>query len=217
MTGGPDRTPGADRPAVAAVATTAEVLAHPELHEELLEPWERRRLARIRLPARRDDVLAARLLLRLCTARYTGWSPRQAAPAQFCADCGRSGHGRPYLPGRPGIGVSLSHTDGLVAAAAGPGAVGIDVEPVARRPGPVAMLRRLLPPAELCAAVAGPDPGPELLRLWVRREALLKAGREGLRLLEWTDHDRGAVVSVASSTPAMTFSAAAPSWVTSAR
>ncbi|MFJ8232892.1 4'-phosphopantetheinyl transferase family protein [Streptomyces sp. NPDC094448] len=200
--------PDEARPAVAAVATTAEVLAHPELHEGLLEPWELRRLAPIRLPGRRDDVVAARLLLRLCVARFTGRPPHEAAPAQYCAGCGRSGHGRPYLPGHPGIGVSLSHTDGLVAAAAGPGAVGIDVEPAARRPGPVAMLRRLLPAAELHAATAEPDPGPALLRLWVRREALLKAGREGLRLLEWTDRERGAVVSVASSTPAMTFSAA---------
>ncbi|NDZ57068.1 4-phosphopantetheinyl transferase, partial [Streptomyces anulatus] len=47
--------------AVALVATTAEVLAHPELDERLLAPWERRRLAGIRVPARRDDVVAARL------------------------------------------------------------------------------------------------------------------------------------------------------------
>jgi 4'-phosphopantetheinyl transferase len=196
---------------VAVVATTAEVLAHPDLHEGLLAPWERQRLAPIRLPGRRDDVLAARLLLRLCAARFTGRPPHESAPAQFCAECGRDGHGRPYLPDHPGVGVSLSHADGLVAAAVGPGAVGIDVEPSTRRPGPLSVLGRLLPEDDLREATARPDPGAALLRLWVRREAVLKAGQDGLRLLEWTDHRRAAVVTVASAAPVTTFSAARPS------
>ncbi|MDV9190002.1 4-phosphopantetheinyl transferase, partial [Streptomyces sp. SR27] len=96
MTGGP--APGGDVPtALAVVATTPEVLAHPELHEGLLAPWERRRLDGIRVPDRRDDVLAARLLVRLCVARFTGLPPDRAALAQLCPSCGRYGHGRPYL------------------------------------------------------------------------------------------------------------------------
>ncbi|MER5963362.1 4'-phosphopantetheinyl transferase superfamily protein [Streptomyces sp. NPDC002057] len=207
------------------VATTREVLDHPDLHEDLLAPWERRRLSGIRLPSRRDDVVASRLLVRLCAALHTGLPPAGAAPAQSCPDCGRDGHGRPYLPGRPGVGVSLSHADGLVAAAVGPGAVGVDVEPSTRRPGPLRVLRRLLPEAALAEATARPDPGPALLRLWVRREALLKAGRadftgpddgllgqDGLHLLEWTDGDRGAVVAVAGTAPVtvLPVSASAP-------
>ncbi|WP_435972812.1 4'-phosphopantetheinyl transferase family protein [Streptomyces sp. Qhu_M48] len=204
--------PGA---AVVVVATTREVLDHPELHEDLLAPWERRRLSGIRLPSRRDDVVASRLLVRLCAALYTGLPPAGAAPAQLCPDCGRDGHGRPYLPGRPGVGVSLSHADGLVAAAVGPGAIGVDVEPSTRRPGPLRVLRRLLPETALAEATAQPDPGRALLRLWVRREALLKAGRadftgradgllgqDGLHLLEWTDRGRGAVAAVAGTAPA---------------
>ncbi|MGO4456882.1 4'-phosphopantetheinyl transferase superfamily protein [Streptomyces sp. M-16] len=186
---------------IAVVATTREVLARPGLHEGLLAPWERRRLAGIRVPGRRDDVLAARLLVRLCVARHTGLSLHESAPAQRCPGCGRHGHGRPYLRGRPGVGLSMSHADGLVAAAVGPGAVGIDVEPSTRRPGPLRVLRRLLPEADLREAGAGPDPGPALLRLWVRAEALLKAGRGDLPLLEWQDHDRAAVAAVAATTP----------------
>lgn len=203
-----DRPPGgAGRTTMAVVATTGEVLAHPELHEGLLAPWELRRLARIRLPDRRDDVVAARLLLRLCVGRFTGRPPRESDPAQHCAGCGRYGHGRPYLRGRPGVGVSLSHADGLVAAAVGPGSVGVDVEPSTRRPGPLSVLRRLLPEAELREATASRDPGAALLRLWVRREAVLKAGQDGdLRLLEWTDRRRAAMVTVASTAPATTFS-----------
>ncbi|MFJ5938444.1 4'-phosphopantetheinyl transferase family protein [Streptomyces sp. NPDC093071] len=190
------------RAVLAVVATTAEVLAHPELHEGLLAPWERRRLDRTRIPARRDDVLAARLLVRLCAARFTGLSPGESGPGQYCAACGRDGHGRPYLDGRPGLGVSMSHADGLVAAAVGPGPVGVDVEPATRRPGPPSVLRRLLPEADLREAAALPDPGPALLRLWVRGEALFKAGGgPGLRLLEWTDGERGAVAAVATGAP----------------
>ncbi|MET9768650.1 4'-phosphopantetheinyl transferase superfamily protein [Streptomyces sp. NPDC006415] len=196
MSAGPGRVDGA---AVALVATTAEVLAHPELGEGLLAPWERRRLAGIRVPGRRDDVLAARLLLRLCASRATGLEPGDVEPAQRCPGCGRDGHGRPYLPDRPGLGVSFSHADGLAAAAAGPGPVGIDVEPLTRRPGPVSVLRRLLPQDEVDAACAEPDPGPALLRLWVRREALFKAGRDDVRLTEWTDRRRAAVVALAGA------------------
>ncbi|OWA21112.1 4'-phosphopantetheinyl transferase family protein [Streptomyces sp. CS057] len=197
--------------AVALVATTAEVLAHPELDERLLAPWERRRLAGIRVPARRDDVVAARLLLRLCASRVTGLPPAAVEPAQRCPGCGRDGHGRPYLPDHPELGVSYSHADGLAAAAVGPGPVGIDVEPLARRPGPLSVLRRMLPKDEVDAARAGPDPGPALLRLWVRREALFKAGfeagfeagRDDVRLTAWTDHRRAAVVALAGADGAL--------------
>lgn len=205
--------------AVALVATTAEVLACPELDEGMLAPWERRRLTDVRVPARRDDVVAARLLLRLCASRVTGLPPDAVVPAQRCSGCGRDGHGRPYLPDHPELGVSYSHADGLAAAAVGPGPVGIDVEPLTRRPGPLPVLRRLLPGDEVDAACAEPDPGPALLRLWVRREALFKAGfeagfgagfragyeggfetgRDDVRLTEWTDHGRAAVVALAGA------------------
>ncbi|WP_405016573.1 4'-phosphopantetheinyl transferase superfamily protein [Kitasatospora sp. NBC_00070] len=202
--------PAPARTALAVLATTREVLDRPDLTEGLLADWELRRLARIRLPGRRDDVLAARLLLRLCVARYTGRTPAESAPAQFCAECERPGHGRPYLPGRPGVGVSLSHADGLAAAAVGPGAVGVDVEPAGRRPGPLRVLRRMLPEAELREAAAQPDPGAAQLRLWVRREALLKAGQDDVRLREWTDRQRVAVAAVATTAPVTVLTLGAP-------
>ncbi|MFF8805356.1 4'-phosphopantetheinyl transferase superfamily protein [Streptomyces omiyaensis] len=190
------------------MATTREVLGHPGLGPHLLAPWELRRLDAVRVPARRDDVLAARLLLRLCAARLTGLPPQETGLAQRCPRCARDGHGRPYLDGHPGLGVSLSHADGLAAAAAGPGPVGVDVEPAARRPGPPGVLRRLLPEADLREAAAHPDPGPALLRAWVRAEARFKAGPPGAgavhRVTEWTDDGRSAVVAVASAgTPAL--------------
>ncbi|QWQ43895.1 4'-phosphopantetheinyl transferase superfamily protein [Streptomyces sp. YPW6] len=197
--GVPPAAHGKGGDSLALVATTAEVLAHPELDESLLAPWERRRLAGVRVPARRDDVLAARLLLRLCASRVTGLPPREVEPGQRCPGCGRDGHGRPYLPGHPGLGAGFSHADGLAAAVVGPGPVGIDVEPLTRRPGPTSVLRRLLPPGEVDAACAETEPGPALLRLWVRREALFKAGRDDLPVTTWTDRHRGAVVALAGA------------------
>ncbi|MFJ5787538.1 4-phosphopantetheinyl transferase [Streptomyces hydrogenans] len=195
-------TPGA----FAVVATTREVLDTPGLGPHLLAPWERRRLSAIRVPSRHDDVLAARLLLRLCAARLTGRPPAATGLAQRCPDCGRDGHGRPYLADGPGLGVSLAHADGLVAAAAAPGPVGVDVEPAARRPGPLPVLRRVLPGPDLDEALACPDPGPSLLRAWVRAEARFKAGppspETAHHLAEWTDRRRGAVAAaVAAGTP----------------
>ncbi|MFD6417066.1 4'-phosphopantetheinyl transferase family protein [Streptomyces sp. NPDC060194] len=194
MTGRPD-----DGTALAAVAATAEVLDDPELTEDLLAPWELRRLARVRRPADRDDVLAARLLLRLLLARYTGRPPGTHALVQFCPGCRRFGHGRPSLPRRPGTGVSMSHTAGLVAAAVGPGPLGVDVEPAGRRPGPA--VRRVLPEAEVRAAELLPDPERALLAAWVRREARVKADRSGGVLREWTDGPRAAVAAVVAGVP----------------
>lgn len=61
----------------------------------------------------------------------------------------------------------------------------------------------MLPEGEVDAAGAGPDPGPALLRLWVRREALFKAGRDDVRLTAWTDHRRAAVVALAGADGAL--------------
>ncbi|MFD4372874.1 4-phosphopantetheinyl transferase [Streptomyces sp. NPDC058486] len=190
------------------MATTREVLDTPGLGPHLLASWELRRLEAIRVPARKDDVLAARLLLRLCAARVTGGSPAATRLAQRCPDCGQDGHGRPYLPAHPGLGISLSHSDGLVAAAAAPGPVGVDVEPAARRPGPLPVLRRVLPAADLEEAIAArPDPGPALLRAWVRAEARFKAGPpppeavHPVTVQEWTDRHRAAVAAVAATVP----------------
>ncbi|WP_256107400.1 4-phosphopantetheinyl transferase [Streptomyces sp. ODS05-4] len=180
--------------ALAVVARTAEVLGHPDLTEALLAPWEHARLARVRRPDRRDDVLAARLLLRWCAARATGRPPAEMTPHQHCDDCGRFGHGRPSLPAAPLTGISVSHADGLVAAAAGPGPIGVDVERADRRPPPPAHLARRFP------AEPPARPGPDALTAWVRAEARFKAGGP-LPVRTWTDPDRRALAAVATAAP----------------
>ncbi|MER5888195.1 hypothetical protein ABT160_30610 [Streptomyces sp. NPDC001941] len=185
----------------AAVARTAEVLARPGLTPDVLAPWERERLGLVRVPGRRDDVTAARLLLREQAARYLGCRPGEVEVAQYCPDCHRPHHGRPYLPGHPGVGISLSHADGLVAVAVGPGPTGVDVEPAGRTaPTPESFARRFPDRASaLRRAASSTDPATALLRLWVEAEAHFKAGGGDLSVTTWTDDGRGAVVSVATA------------------
>ena len=129
------------------------------------------RYRRLRSPAGRAAYAAAHRLVRECVADLVGLPPRAARElviAQHCDDCGAAGHGAPYVVGLADrVQVSLSHTDGWVAAIAAVARCGVDVQAV-----------RPVPDRALTADErdwAGADP---LLRsrLWSRKEALAKAG-----------------------------------------
>ncbi|MGW4213734.1 4'-phosphopantetheinyl transferase family protein [Lentzea sp. NPDC004789] len=129
-------------------------------------------------PWRAEEYLAARTLLRTLLAD-TG-RPHDGPIAHH-------GSGRPWLPGLPGVGVSLSHSAGWVAAAVSPGrAVGVDVQV------PVGVSAQVI--ARCCAAAdaAGLAALPEDVRalefawVWSAQEACVKATGEGLGGLPWT-------------------------------
>ncbi|MDF3299066.1 4'-phosphopantetheinyl transferase family protein [Streptomyces tropicalis] len=198
----PDRRPDGPRPPtpapsagtpLALVRATTDVL--PLLDAVRLAPHERDRAARLPAGERREDYLAAHVLVRLCAARLLGVDPAALMLGQLCGECGGRDHGRPFLRDRPGVGVSLSHARGAVAAAAAPGPVGVDVENAADAVFSPRLAARVLAPAELAAVRAGPDPARGLLRLWVRKEALVKVGAATLGGLHRTD-------LVASGSPA---------------
>ncbi|WP_158827910.1 4'-phosphopantetheinyl transferase family protein [Streptomyces sp. NRRL S-118] len=199
-----------------AIRPTRDVL--PLLDAVRLAPYEEARAARLAPGPRRDDFLAAHVLVRLCAARSTGEPLSSLVIGQRCEDCGGDDHGRPYLPGRPGTGVSLSHAEGVVAAAAGPGPVGVDVEAVPPGAPDARLLARVLAPPEIAAVRAAPDPMPAFLRHWVRKEALVKVGAatlgtlrrldltdpattSGLRLHDWTSPDGRLLAAVATGEP----------------
>src|SRR5690606_17107098 len=99
----------------------------------------------------------------------------ECAPADV--PLGRDGRGGPVVAGVPVL-TSLSHAEGLVAIAASrTGPVGIDIEPASRTADMVEIAGRVCHPRELAALEALPRPEREreLLSLWVRKEALLKA------------------------------------------
>ncbi|WP_052411251.1 4'-phosphopantetheinyl transferase family protein [Streptomyces sp. NRRL S-118] len=182
--------------AVALAGRTGEVLAGAGDVRELLTRAERDRADALRSAADRDDFVAAHALVRFCAAELLGRPARSLAVVQSCDRCDRP-HGRPRLDRPAGVGVSLAHSRGWVAAAAAHGPVGIDIEaddgvtPLDRH-----VAARACGPAELSELAAAADPRRTFLRQWVRKEALVKVGEGALddvRLLDLPVHRPGPV------------------------
>lgn len=135
---------------------------------------ERERLDRLVRPDDRLAYVAAHVLVRECAADVLGCVPADVELAQHCAVCRGSGHGRPFLPGAPEVAVSLSHSRSHVAAVAtrSVGGCGIDVETVSHRSPP----SRSLTARESAWVTTRPSPAAAFTQLWVRKEALVKAG-----------------------------------------
>ncbi|MBG7697948.1 4'-phosphopantetheinyl transferase superfamily protein [Streptomyces sp. MC1] len=173
-----------------AVAETDRLLALPGTDASVLTDAERRRLAAARTGRARADFLAAHVLARMCVARRTGGSFRDVVLDQRCPLCAGP-HGRPRVTGAR-CGVSLSYADGVVAASAADHPVGIDVE---RLPGPAAHgagpgLRgsgSFLTRGEIARIRGSPAPHRAFLRIWVRKEALVKLSGRGLPAMAGVD------------------------------
>lgn len=132
-------------------------------------------IARYLQPQDRAARYAAWGLLLMLLARLTGMAPSAMAVV-------RSPAGRPSLAGG-GPDFNISHTGGWVAAAVTPdGYVGVDIE----RERPCEIWDRIAPdflhPDELVLWRRGAPAtrAAEALRLWCLKEAILKAGGEGL-------------------------------------
>ncbi|MEV7848124.1 4'-phosphopantetheinyl transferase family protein [Streptomyces cyaneofuscatus] len=140
---------------------------------------ERDRAAASRLPPwRAEEYAASRTLLRALLREIgedVAGGPVAAHPS-----------GRPYLPGRPDLGVSLSHSSGRVAAAVGRGcAVGVDVQ------APSYVSDRLLglccSPADAEALAGMPEARRRAEFAWIFtvQEACVKAVGRGLSGRPW--------------------------------
>ncbi|HEU5471331.1 MAG TPA: 4'-phosphopantetheinyl transferase superfamily protein [Actinophytocola sp.] len=95
--------------------------------------------------------------------------------------------GAPYLPQRPDLTISLSHSNGWLAAAVGAGTVvGVDVQ--LPYPAPDGLLRRCCRPAAVAALSALPAGGRDLefAWIWTAQEACVKATGSGLAGRPWT-------------------------------
>ena len=156
------------------VLTGASQVICARFGETALSPAERRRADAIRHPRRRRDFVAAHILVRLCAAELSRRPHTTLTIVQRCDRC-RGPHGRPHLADFPELSVSLSHSHGVVAAAAGRGPVGVDVEHDDNAPG-LEAAKLVLNDAEVAACRATPAPQRALLRQWVRKEAFIKAG-----------------------------------------
>lgn len=137
----------------------------------LLDPTEQGRRAGYRRDADRARFTVAAGLLRLVAGLQLGVPPERLAITRSCPDCDRP-HGRPVLPA-DGWEVSVSHSGDRVAVAIGrTGPLGVDVEEV-RTPGE---------PDLRALVLAASERGDDLTTYWVRKEAVLKATGEGLRV-----------------------------------
>ena len=163
-------TTWAVEPSAAVITASASPI---ELAPEQLERHER-----LRRPQDRLDFVAARLLTQRLVAEVTGQSADDVQFSQQCDHC-RGPHGRPYLACGDAPYISWSHAQGQVAAVVSPQPCGIDVEVVTdRRP-----VFDALTAAEQDLVRSAPEGRPQtiaFLRLWVRKEALLKAVGTGL-------------------------------------
>jgi 4'-phosphopantetheinyl transferase len=175
-----------ERSGVAVISCTAAVLAALPAAETALNENERRRADAFLRSADRDDFVAAHVLARACCAQLLN-SSLDIAVVQECRSC-RAPHGAPRVADRPELGVSWSHSGGVVAAAAVEGAdVGIDVEPLARAAGAAEAMAIWSTRGERRTLHATAYPELAALLLWVRKEALLKLGRCDLDTLDSID------------------------------
>ncbi len=168
------RTTATVRSVELRVARSAEVLAGvPAGAGAALTAIERERAAAFHAQADADDFVAAHLLARACVGAVTG--ARDVVLEQRCPTCGGP-HGRPAVAGDPATHVSWSHSHGWVAAVAATVPVGVDLETRGRRHDVGRLAARTGTPAEAAAVAADADPELAYLRMWCRKEALVKVG-----------------------------------------
>lgn len=157
----------------------AEVSGAARSRHHLLSPAELDRVGTLRRADDQDRFVAGRALLRTLAADLLGTEPRQVVVGSACPDCSRP-HGKPTLPGTVWE-ASISHSGRLVAVAlSSSGPVGVDVERIDE-----SMPLKELVPQVFSELEPIPQGGPSPLsffRTWTRKEAVLKATGDGLRI-----------------------------------
>ncbi|MEV7966110.1 4'-phosphopantetheinyl transferase superfamily protein [Sphaerisporangium sp. NPDC088356] len=154
--------------------------------ETLLSVLNETELTRAKTYRREQDrlrFLTASWLLRTTAASQLDIPPENVPIERRCGSCDKP-HGRPYILTGDNLHASISHSGSRVAVAlttAGP--VGVDVEEVPTAPVSE-LVRCALSPAE--QAVLGTlherDQQAGFARMWVCKEAVLKATGHGLRI-----------------------------------
>lgn len=170
-------------------------LAEPDGEEPPLSPAELRRAERFAVPELRRRFLASRQAARRFVAAWAGTEPAHVDADYHCPQCGGTAslnrssgsHGIPryrvrgrMFPAR----FSFSRSgDWLLAAALANGPLGVDLADISGFGGPG--LDAVIATAAERAVLDAGAPGERTLgqaRLWARKEAILKATGDGLRM-----------------------------------
>ena len=141
----------------------------------MLDVAEAARAGRQRFTVHRNALVLAYALHRLVLGALLDCPP-QSVPLR------RDARGKPCLASGALV-TSLSHADDCVAIAVGnTGCIGIDIEPVSRSAAMPEIADRIAHSSERAQLALFPEAWRrrELLALWVRKEALLKAAGIGL-------------------------------------
>lgn len=162
-------------------ASAAEAAA--AANQSVLSKAEQRRLLAYKRPADRQRFLAARSVVRNVLGKRLDLAPQDVPLQVKCLECAGP-HGPVHLPASVGLHLSIAHSGQHVAvalSAAGP--VGIDVEDLLDAPVTTQELWPLaLHPHEQQVMSRLGDDTRSFLVYWTRKEALLKATGQGLKL-----------------------------------
>lgn len=155
---------------------------------DVLDADELVRARQFRAHADRRWFSTRRGVLREILARYVSCPPMNVLIDRRCSRCGHPDHGRPQLVGDVDISFSTSSRPGcgVVAVARGNNRVGVDVE-VLDDDAAAAVRRVALHENE--AASPDVESTHDVLRLWCRKEALLKSIGVGVGGVEGLDVD----------------------------
>ncbi|MFI1048799.1 4'-phosphopantetheinyl transferase family protein [Streptomyces griseoruber] len=157
-----------------------------DAHEGLLEtldPVERARYTATVDPAGRNRFLVGCALSRRLLGERLGVPPEDVPLRRVCPTCGGP-HGKPRLAVPAGYDFSVTHSGDVVGVAVCRGAeVGLDVEEAGTALDVDAAARTALSARESAVLHSLPpdERGPAFLRIWTRKEAVLKALGVGLR------------------------------------
>ena len=136
----------------------------------LLPPFRREQALRFTRDSDRRQSVAAWLLLREACREELGLDE---VPELAWTETGK-----PYFPSLEGAHFNLSHCPEAAVCVLDTRPVGIDVESL--RPLDGELLERVLSPRERESLRTDPDPELSFLRLWTKKESLLKLTGEGL-------------------------------------
>jgi 4'-phosphopantetheinyl transferase len=155
--------------------------ARPE-HLTLLDRHEAGRRARLRQRDDRDRLVVGVALARLVLGRHLGCAPPAVRLDRTCPDCAEP-HGKPRVLAAGGLELTVSHSGARVAVAvARRHPIGLDVEQLDPRVDVDGLAEQVLSHEEAHQAARVPEPRDWLLRYWTRKESVLKATGDGLRV-----------------------------------